>query len=477
MFFKLLAASRIVILERIRTCISNFLYAVAQCCSITVNVNDRTIRPFKTLRDAIEIIEHDEQFTELHHLLLSSRVTYYACNKCRFSSNLLLSTSEDICIYEQDSDSSEIYGTPLLTSSDEILQCSNCNEKSKNLILPVFKQIHLKCPPILMCRLSNATLNTLTNFHVKLPDYLQNRYMYTSISAILIDGYNALSVVKLKDNSTFTSTPYAKPASISKSETNDIFHTARIVIVFLKQELCVNNDDRSSPPRPVSPLHQPTTVRPDKFVLNQPVTIQLIDKNTQMRFYCHVQNKQLGRSRTTTQEQDQRIVSLADQQTLATAQDIANQLKRERVNVSERTVRRRLNEAVAKYNKPISKPLLTEQHQERRLEWALTHQDMDWNEVIFSDETTICLNSVKGLVWNLPGKKKVVRTVKYPIKVNVWGCFSSKGFGRILCFRQNLDARFMCTIYKHGLLPAAYKQFGRDSTSWKLQEDNDPKHM
>ncbi|CAF0912360.1 unnamed protein product [Adineta ricciae] len=141
-----------------------------------------------------------------------------------------------------------------------------------------------------MCRLSNATLNTLTNFRVELTDYLQNRYMYTSISAILIDEYNALSVVKLKDNSIFTSTPYEKAASISKSETNDIFHTARIVIVFLKQELCSNNDDRSSPPRPVSPS---TTVTPDKFVLNQPVTIQLIDKNTHVRFYCHIQNKQL----------------------------------------------------------------------------------------------------------------------------------------------------------------------------------------
>ncbi|CAF0912387.1 unnamed protein product [Adineta ricciae] len=122
MFLKLLAASRIVILERIRTCTSNFLYAVAQCCSITVNVNDRTIKPFKTLRDAIEIIEHDEQFTELRHLLLSSCVTYYACNKYHSSSNLLSSTSEGICIYEQDSDSSEIYGTPLLTSYDESLQ-------------------------------------------------------------------------------------------------------------------------------------------------------------------------------------------------------------------------------------------------------------------------------------------------------------------------------------------------------------------
>ena len=34
----------------------------------------------------------------------------------------------------------------------------------------------------------------------------------------------------------------------------------------------------------------------------------------------------------------------------------------------------------------------------------------------------------------------------------------------------------MCDIYKRGLLPTARKQFGHDSTLWKLQEDNAPNH-
>ena len=96
--------------------------------------------------------------------------------------------------------------------------------------------------------------------------------------------------------------------------------------------------------------------------------------------------------------------------------------------------------------------------------------------MIFSDETTVRLNSVKELVWNFSGKK-VVRTVKHPVKVDVWGYFSSKDFGHIICFRQKLHAKFMCNIYKYVLLPTAQKQFGHDSTLWKLQEDNDPKHM
>ena len=64
------------------------------------------------------------------------------------------------------------------------------------------------------------------------------------------------------------------------------------------------------------------------------------------------------------------------------------------------------------------------------------------------------------------------RTVKHSIKVNVWAYFSNQGFARIVCFKQNL----ICDIYKHGLLPTARKQFGLDSTIWKLQEENEPKH-
>jgi transposase len=182
-----------------------------------------------------------------------------------------------------------------------------------------------------------------------------------------------------------------------------------------------------------------------------------------------------GRPRATTPKQDEQVLSLADQQMFVTSRDIQNQLKRKGAEISERTVRRRLNEAGAKFSPPMSKPLLTEGHQKNRLKWAEAHLATNWDQVIFSDETTIRLNQVKRRVWNTPGKKKVVRTVKHPIKIDVWGCFSSKGFGQIKCFKENLDAKLMCEIYKRYLLPTARDQFGSKSSSWKLQEDNDPK--
>ena len=52
-------------------------------------------------------------------------------------------------------------------------------------------------------------------------------------------------------------------------------------------------------------------------------------------------------------------------------------------------------------------------------------------------------------------KKKIVRTIKDSSKINVWSCFPSEGFGRIVCFKKNLNAELMCDIYKLGLLPTA----------------------
>ena len=111
--------------------------------------------------------------------------------------------------------------------------------------------------------------------------------------------------------------------------------------------------------------------------------------------------------------------------------------------------------------------MLIEVHRKNRLKWAQDNKATNWEQVIFSDETTIRLNTVKGLVWNMPGKKKIVRTVKHSTKVNGWVCFSSQGFDRIVCFKQNLNVELMCDIiYKRGLVPTAQKQFGLDSTIW-----------
>ena len=66
--------------------------------------------------------------------------------------------------------------------------------------------------------------------------------------------------------------------------------------------------------------------------------------------------------------------------------------------------------------------------------------------------------------------------MKHSVKVHVYGCFSENGFGNIHCFTNNLNAEFLCSIYKTNLLSSTRKLFGADDHSWILQEDNDPKY-
>ena len=45
-------------------------------------------------------------------------------------------------------------------------------------------------------------------------------------------------------------------------------------------------------------------------------------------------------------------------------------------------------------------------HRKNRLKWAQDNKATNWEQMIFSEETTIRLNTVKGSVWNLTGKKE-----------------------------------------------------------------------
>ena len=181
-----------------------------------------------------------------------------------------------------------------------------------------------------------------------------------------------------------------------------------------------------------------------------------------------------GRSRVTIVAGDQLIVNLVQQDVneRITSQQIQQELQREGVHVIVRTVGNHLVEAGFKYSRPLSKPLLSEQHQHCRLNWAQLMKNYDWNKIILNDETTIRLNVVREYFWQRRGE----RTVKYPLKINVWDCLSVVRLGRIVCFQHNLNSSFLCReIYKYTLLPTSRFHFGR-RRDWVLVEGNDPKH-
>ena len=183
-----------------------------------------------------------------------------------------------------------------------------------------------------------------------------------------------------------------------------------------------------------------------------------------------------GRPPITTTKQDHIILATALNQPMASTFSMAEKVKQQGLSVSTTTLWRRLKAAGLSYHNVTKKPLLTALHCQNRLLWAKTNQHRDWSNILFTDEHTFKLFHHQQQAWQRPGHPCVVRTVKHPAKVHIWGSMSAQGFGHCHVFTSNLNAARLVKIYKHTLLPTAQKLFGSSNSSWVLQEDNDPKH-
>ncbi|CAG8540054.1 5297_t:CDS:2 [Cetraspora pellucida] len=128
-----------------------------------------------------------------------------------------------------------------------------------------------------------------------------------------------------------------------------------------------------------------------------------------------------GRKHITSKRQDEKIRNMAKKNFDITATEIKLEMEKCNVKVSKNTIRHHLHEGGAQYMNPLSKPLLTKRHRENHLIW-------------------------------------------HPLKVHVWSCFSSSGFGKLILFQKNINAKFMITIYEKGLLPSSIKK-------WKKEND------
>lgn len=183
-----------------------------------------------------------------------------------------------------------------------------------------------------------------------------------------------------------------------------------------------------------------------------------------------------GTKRVTSKKQDKVIVSLFKKTPNMRLRQARVQLAKKGIHVSINTIQRRLQAANVKYRPTILKPLLSQKHVEKRRAWAEENKDRDWTKVVFSDEATFWAWLPLKRAWSSCDTRIIQRTIKHPVKVNVWGCFSQRGFGCLELFTQNLNAEKMLKIYKRGLLKSVEKMFGKKTENWVLQEDNDPKH-
>ncbi len=153
--------------------------------------------------------------------------------------------------------------------------------------------------------------------------------------------------------------------------------------------------------------------------------------------------------------------------------------KRQKATISN-TLRRQGLKSCSARRVPLLKPV----HVQARLKFARVHLDdpeEDWENVIWSDETKIELFGKNSTcrVWRRKNAelhpKNTIPTVKHGGgNIMLWGCFSAKGPGRLICVKERMNGAMYREILSENLLPSVRAL--KMKHGWVFQHDNDPKH-
>lgn len=219
--------------------------------------------------------------------------------------------------------------------------------------------------------------------------------------------------------------------------------------------------------RAITMIEAGHTYRSVSIVLG--VSVSVVYRNVQRyrQTGSYVRRRGQGRKRATDALDDRFIRVQTLRNRLQTAVQTRNLLEEVRnVRVSERTVRRRLNDVGLQSRVPAKAPKLEVSHRVARLAFARQHRDWtdEWRRVLFTDESRFCVNFVDGRqkMWRYRGERynptNFTETVAYGGgSVMVWGGISL-GARTELVFIENgsLTAlRYISEILEPHVMPFA----------------------
>lgn len=198
------------------------------------------------------------------------------------------------------------------------------------------------------------------------------------------------------------------------------------------------------------------------------------------------ERKGRGRKKIVTPRAERTLVRLSLANRRLGSIDLCKELRESTgKKVCPSTVRRVLIRNGLKGCKPRKKPLLTEAHRKKRLEWAKQHQNWtveQWSKVIFSDESNFTTQNhcghthVRRRVGEEYRPECLLPTIKHPTSVMIWGCFSMMGPGRLEVCEGRMNAERYLKVLEKRLLPSARDMYGADNKDWIYQQDNAPCH-
>lgn len=184
-----------------------------------------------------------------------------------------------------------------------------------------------------------------------------------------------------------------------------------------------------------------------------------------------------GRPRITTPEVDRAIFEFVDNEPFTASTDVARSF-----DLSATTVRRRLHEFGLFHFIPAVQTKLTDEHRHKRIEFCEQNMDLDWENVIFSDEKTFKTSvDTKQILWrpkNARFNPKYVQSIQTSGRVScgVWGFITAGGVGQLCRISPGFKSREYISVLDEQLLPALNAMFPGYVSEMKFMQDNARMH-
>lgn len=172
-----------------------------------------------------------------------------------------------------------------------------------------------------------------------------------------------------------------------------------------------------------------------------------------------------GRPRSTTARDDRHLkfASLANRKKTAVTLHKEMPLENGELVCRQRTVRNRLIENGLNGRIARKKPFLTKGHKESRKAWATKYKDwkvQEWRKVLFSDESPFTLFQAEGKLYvrRRVGEELMEECISPTVKhgggkIQVWGCFSYEGVGKLYRVNGIMDGKKYREILKNQMAP------------------------
>jgi transposase len=192
-----------------------------------------------------------------------------------------------------------------------------------------------------------------------------------------------------------------------------------------------------------------------------------------------------GRPRKTSKSADRLLIRNAEVDTHIPLQQLKNAIN---IDISTRTIQRRLMESGIRKWRAVERPLLRKEHAVKRLEWAKIHRNWtvnDWRRVCWSDECAVAKDSRQSKIWvfrhqnmreKYDPKNIQPRSRDGSLSQMIWACFIGNKLGPIVFFKGVVNQDIYQTMIKESLVPFIEALQADGYPISEFQQDNARSH-